>query len=43
MNLEKLNVTEMSKEETIKVDGGIGPLAIGLAVAFFLLGTTKAY
>jgi len=43
MNLNKLNVQELSVEEAVGVDGGIVPIAIAIAVAlFFLLGTASA-
>ncbi|MFH6936921.1 bacteriocin [Flavobacterium sp. FlaQc-30] len=38
MNLEKLNLVELSKEESIELDGGIIAEVIGLAGAAFYFG-----
>ncbi|MDR1876254.1 MAG: class IIb bacteriocin, lactobin A/cerein 7B family [Flavobacteriaceae bacterium] len=40
MNLEKLNLQELSVEELVNTEGGMYPLAIAIAVgAYFILGT----
>ncbi|MFV0238125.1 MAG: class IIb bacteriocin, lactobin A/cerein 7B family [Flavobacteriales bacterium] len=37
MNLENLNVQELSVQEQMEIDGGIGPLAIILTAIALLL------